>query len=77
MSESKNVRAKVAQLAEAQGKSLSELSLLIVRNGAYLGQFVNRGTPRRLPEDERRHLAVALAVDERELGAREPWGPIT
>lgn len=75
MSESEDVRARVARLAGERGRSLSELSIHIGRNVSYLGQYVHRGTPRRLPEDDRRHLAMVLDVDERELGARDPWRP--
>ena len=68
-------RVRLPELAREQGRSLASLSTMIGRNAAYLNQFVNRGTPRRLPEDERRHLAIVLNVDERELGARDPWSP--
>lgn len=68
-------RENVSQLASAGGHSLASLSTKIGRNVAYLQQFVKRGTPRRLPEDERRALAMILQVDERLLGARDPWTP--
>ena len=42
---------------------------------SYLQQFIERGTPRRLPEEDRRNLAIALNIDERQLGARDPWSP--
>lgn len=70
------VRNRVERLAQQRGRSLAELSRLIGRNEAYLQQFVKRGTPRRLPEDERLALAIALNVDERQLGARDPWTPL-
>ncbi len=70
-----NPRMRLPQLASEQGRSLANLSATIGRNPAYLQQFVTRGSPRRLPEDERRHLAIVLNVDERELGARDPWSP--
>ncbi|WP_342657150.1 hypothetical protein NPJ82_09350 [Sphingomonas sp. NY01] len=54
---------------------MANLSRSIGRNDAYLQQYVARGTPRRLPEDERRKLAMILQVDERLLGARDPWSP--
>ncbi|SEJ32484.1 Peptidase S24-like [Sphingomonas sp. OV641] len=57
------------RLATAQGVSLSELSRLIGRNMAYLQQFVRRGTPRRLAEQDRQTLARFLGVDETLLGA--------
>lgn len=69
------VRANVARLASDGGHSLASLSTRIGRNVAYLQQFVRRGTPRRLPEDERLALAMILQVDERLLGARDPWIP--
>jgi hypothetical protein len=68
-------RRRLEQIAAEQGKSLAMLSAVIGRNAAYLQQFVRRGSPRRLPEEERRHLAIYLNIDERELGAREPWSP--
>lgn len=68
-------RENVSRLASAGGHSLASLSIRIGRNVAYLQQFVKRGTPRRLPEDERRALAIILQVDERLLGARDPWSP--
>ena len=70
-----NPRMRLPQLANEQGRSLASLSATIGRNPAYLHQFVTRGSPRRLPEVERRHLAIVLNVDERELGARDPWSP--
>lgn len=70
-----SVRARIEQLASTTGESLAELSRMIGRNPAYLQQFVKRGSPRRLPEDERLALAMHFGVDERELGARDPWTP--
>ena len=55
--------------AEARGVSLSALSRMLGRNVAYLQQFVGRGTPRVLPERERRMLADFLGLDETALGA--------
>jgi len=61
--------------AAARGLSLSSLSVLASRNVAYLQQFVTRGTARRLPEDVRLHVAMALDLDETMIGARMPWMP--
>ncbi|KQM36057.1 MULTISPECIES: hypothetical protein [unclassified Sphingomonas] len=69
------VRATLVALAEDRGDSLSSLSRLIGRNAAYLHQFVTRGTPARLDEADRLVLAKHFRVDERRLGAREPWTP--
>ena len=72
---SSNPRAVVQREADAQGTSLNALSIRIGKNAAYLQQWVRRGTPRELPEQERLNLAMALNIDERLLGARDPWSP--
>lgn len=69
------VRALLVQLADERGSSLAALSRLIGKNPAYLHQFVTRGSPKRLHEDDRRNLAAFLDIDERELGARERYIP--
>lgn len=50
------------------GTSLAWLSRALGRNDAYLQQFVKRGTPRRLDEQDRRWLAAYFNVDEAALG---------
>ncbi|MEH3103259.1 MAG: S24 family peptidase [Sphingomonas phyllosphaerae] len=62
----------LAAAARTRGVALSALSRMLGRNQAYLGQFVNRGSPRVLPERERRMLADFLAIDEAVLGAPPP-----
>lgn len=69
------VRATLVAVAEERGDSLAALSKMLGRNAAYLQQFVTRGSPRRLDEDDRLTLARHFNVDERRLGAREPWSP--
>jgi hypothetical protein len=69
------IRAKLDRLAKSRGSSLAALSRMIGRNPAYLQQFVQRGTPRRLDEDDRLTLAQFFGVNEREFGARDPWSP--
>jgi hypothetical protein len=68
-------RTNLRRRAAERGYSLSELSRLLSRNPAYLHQYVERGTPRMLHEDDRLCLAQLLMIDERELGARVPWMP--
>ena len=68
-------RDTIVRVAAERGESLSALSRKIGRTDAYLQQYVGRGSPRRLPEEERRMLAIALEIDERRLGARDPWSP--
>lgn len=63
-----DVRSTLAELADEAGTSLAWLSRALGRNDAYLQQFVKRGTPRRLDEEDRRWLAAYFNVDERALG---------
>lgn len=68
-------RQNLAKLATERADSLAALSRLIGRNAAYLQQYTTRGSPKRLAEDDRRILAQHFAINERELGARDPWAP--
>lgn len=61
------------ELVAAQGVSLSGLSALLGRNPTYLQQFVRKGSPRKLDENDRRTLARFFGVDEGDLGeAQDP-----
>ncbi|WP_100260889.1 S24 family peptidase [Qipengyuania seohaensis] len=62
-------RARLVELAESNRTSLSALSSMLGRNPSYLQQFVRKGSPRRLEEQDRRRLAEFFGVDEVELGA--------
>ncbi len=64
-------RERLLELTEQRGVSLSQLSALIGRNTSYLQQFVRKGSPRKLEENDRRTLASFFAVAESELGAPE------
>ncbi len=55
-------RAALVTAATTRGVALSALSQMIGRNSAYLNQYVRRGTPKRLPERERRLLADFLEL---------------
>lgn len=61
-------RARLMELVEAQGVSLAGLSALLGRNSSYLQQFVRKGSPRKLEENDRRTLARFFGVGESELG---------
>ena len=61
-------RAALLSLAAARGDSLAALSAMLGRNAAYLQQYARRGTPRVLPEQDRRRLAHYFGVDEAMLG---------
>ncbi|GEN99899.1 hypothetical protein NSE01_17320 [Novosphingobium sediminis] len=62
-------RSRLVALAAERGVSLAALSGLLGRNAAYLQQFVRKGSPRKLEENDRRTLAEFFGVDEAELGA--------
>ncbi|MBC2778418.1 S24 family peptidase [Parasphingopyxis marina] len=63
-------RAVLERLAQERGDDYASLSRLIGRNAAYIQQYIKRGTPRRLAEDDRALLAEYFGVDEAQLGAR-------
>lgn len=69
-------RAALGALAAERGESLAGLSRLIGRNAAYLQQFVTRGSPRLLAEEDRRRLARFLGVPEARLGGPETPGVV-
>ncbi|WEK47585.1 MAG: S24 family peptidase [Candidatus Andeanibacterium colombiense] len=71
-------RERLAELAEGREVSLAALSRLIGRNGTYLQQFITKGSPRRLSEDDRRTLAQFFGVGEAELGgsAEKSYEPV-
>lgn len=64
-------RRRLLELARAKRVSLAGLSEMIGRNSSYLQQFIRKGSPRKLEEDDRRKLAQFFAVRESELGAGE------
>lgn len=64
-----DARQMLEQLCRDRGQDYASLSRLIGRNSAYIQQFIRRGTPRRLPETERRLLARHFGVAEQMLGA--------
>ena len=70
-------RLELERLCEERGEDFAGLSRMLGRNAAYIQQFVRRGVPKRLGEEERRKLARYFAVPEALLGgpAAEP-GPL-
>jgi phage repressor protein C with HTH and peptisase S24 domain len=60
-------RARLLELARLRGVSLASLSDLLGRNPSYLQQFIRKGSPRRLEEEDRRKLAQFFGVGEDEL----------
>nr|WP_295370298.1 S24 family peptidase [uncultured Sphingosinicella sp.] len=57
-------RAVLERLANERGEDLAGLSRLLGRNAAYIQQYIKRGTPKRLAEQDRRLLARYFDVDE-------------
>ncbi|MGB3806244.1 MAG: S24 family peptidase [Erythrobacter sp.] len=60
-------RARLFELSQGRGVSLARLSTLLGRNPSYLQQFIRKGSPRKLEEEDRRTLAEFLDVPEWEL----------
>src|SRR3954453_18966895 len=67
-------RKALQRLIDQKGEDYAGLSRLLGRNAAYVQQYMKRGTPRRLAEDDRRLLARYFGVDERGLGGPAPEG---
>ncbi len=61
-------RAALERLIEEQGADYAGVSRLIGRNAAYIQQYIKRGTPRRLGEEDRRTIAAFFGVAEDLLG---------
>ncbi|WP_422345801.1 S24 family peptidase [Parasphingorhabdus sp.] len=61
-------RTNLERLIRQNGDDYSSLSRMLGKNPAYIQQFIKRGTPRKLDENDRRKLAEFYAVDERLLG---------
>jgi phage repressor protein C with HTH and peptisase S24 domain len=75
-------RSALQRLIEERGEDYSGLSRLLGRNAAYVQQYIKRGTPKRLAEQDRKRLARYFGVDEALLGgepasADAPAGPVS
>lgn len=67
-------RETLESLIRDRGDDYASLSRLLGRNAAYIQQYIRRGTPRKLDEDDRRTLARYFRVDEVVLGG--PQRPV-
>ena len=67
--EQEDPRFALARLIRDNNDDYVGLSRLLGRNAAYVQQYIKRGSPKRLPEQERSVLARYFGVDERVLGA--------
>ncbi len=65
------IRQRLDALIAERGDDYASLSRLLGRNPTYVQQFVKRGVPRRLSEDDRRKLAAHFGIAERLLGGPE------
>jgi phage repressor protein C with HTH and peptisase S24 domain len=72
-----NPRARLLELVNEHGASLSGLSELIGRNPTYLQQFIRKGSPRKLEETDRKTLARFFGVAESVLGAPEDFSSVS
>jgi len=61
-------RRLLERLCAERGEDFAGLSRMLGRNPAYIQQFVRRGVPKRLKEEERRKLARYFSVSEALLG---------
>lgn len=67
-----DVRNHLQELMEARGDDCLSISRLLGRNAAYFQQFLRRGVPKKLKEEDRRTLATYFGVDEIALGGPAP-----
>jgi phage repressor protein C with HTH and peptisase S24 domain len=65
-----DTRRALEDLIRMRGSSYSEISRLLGRNAAYIQQFIRRGSPKHLDEQDRSVLARFFGVDETVLGAQ-------
>ena len=64
-------RANLEKLIRENGHDFAALSKMLGKNPAYIQQYIRRGSPKKLDENDRQRLAEFYAVDERLLGAPE------
>ncbi len=62
-------RQRLQDLSKERGASLANLSKMLGRNASYLQQFITKGSPKKLEENDRRVLAQFFGIAETELGA--------
>jgi phage repressor protein C with HTH and peptisase S24 domain len=68
-------RIVLERLCTERGEDFAGLSRMLGRNAAYIQQYVRRGVPKKLKEDERRKLARYFSISEALLGG-PPDDPI-
>ena len=68
------IRQRLDALITSRGEDYASLSRRLGRNPTYIQQFVKRGVPRRLSEEDRRTLARHFGIAERLLGGPDEPG---
>ena len=69
-----DARAALDALIRERREDYASLSKLLGRNPAYIQQFIKRGVPKKLDEEDRRTLARYFGVSEALLGGRDDEG---
>ena len=69
-----DIRETLDRLIQERGTDYTAMSRLLGRNAAYIQQFIRRGSPRKLDEDDRRKLARFFGVEETLLGGQSAAG---
>ena len=70
-----NVREELDRLIIQGGYGYASISRLLGRNPSYIQQFIKRGSPKILDDDDRKTLACFFGVDEQTLGG--PSNPVS
>ena len=70
-------RKLLDQLIRNNGDRYAAISKLLGRNAAYVQQFIKRGTPKKLDEEDRQILAEYYGVDQQTLGAPDKFAKPT
>jgi hypothetical protein len=70
LSDGEDPRIVLERLIAERGENYADLSRLLKRNPAYIQQFIKRGSPRKLDEEDRRVLARYFGVASNESRAR-------
>ena len=63
-----NVREELDRLILKRNYGYASISRLLGRNPSYIQQFIKRGSPRKLDDEDRKTLASFFGVDEQVLG---------
>jgi phage repressor protein C with HTH and peptisase S24 domain len=63
-----NVREELDRLIQKRNYGYAAISRLLGRNPSYVQQFIKRGSPRKLDDEDRKTLASFFGVDEQVLG---------